>query len=57
MMGEREITRGVLYLNALERKAWERVYGIAHEGDRSEKDARDLLTQAMRLALEHRGWA
>jgi hypothetical protein len=54
--GSRKIERGsLLYLNAQERRQWERVYAIAHEGDRSEEEARELLERAMQLALEQEG--
>jgi hypothetical protein len=46
------IERGALYMNAGQRKAWQRVLGIVHER-RTEDEALELIARAMRLAIEH----
>jgi hypothetical protein len=44
--------RGVLYLTKPRRKVWQQVIDISQEGGRSHAEAKDLMTQATRLAIE-----
>jgi hypothetical protein len=45
------IERGVLFLNAVHCKAWERFYRVAHEQGRTDSEARDLMAKAAALAI------
>ena len=46
------VARGVFFLNADRREAWERVQRIAREHTQDEDDARGLLSRASLLAAE-----
>lgn len=45
--------RGTLYASKDAMKAWGRAVAISHEDGRSESEARELMTKATALALEH----